>query len=254
MCESCCLADSQGISLEKLGFQKLRFDMSPSNTSEEALYHMQSFRPLARRNPNKVFERSPEFLAYHAKTRIFSDFWLPNYAVWNLDPMTKSDKPLSPFSRHKSEPDNEIFQNLKSFLSEEFHNADYRHCIYLSILGHIGNREEEENDGVPESLRKTLGKLIGIYTNEILPLVDMKQTYVMIHPDHGTKRRNLPWEEAAHDGFLWIWQPGGRKIPPVPFTGTLPTATWKILLATLCDILNIDLPGRSSPSLLSYAR
>lgn len=253
LCESCNLGDSEDIDLSDLGFQKLRFDMRPANTSDEALYHLQTFSPMERRNRKEIFTRTPEFLACHAKTRIFGDIWLPNFAVWNLDPLTKSDKPISIFSRHKSEPDNEIFRNFLDFMENEFHRSEYRHAIYLSILGHIGNREGEENRGIPATLSKTLSRLMEVFRQHVGPLVDWDNTFVFIHPDHGTKRMGVSWETATHDGFLWFRHPQGKQIKPPPFANGMPVATWKNILATICEILEVELPKNESVSLLRYA-
>lgn len=206
ICESLCWADAEGIDLPS--FRKLRFDLRPSDLSASTLWLMQTDDPVpadmwgnVHSGAVKVFSVPGKFLSNRIKTRIISNFWPAKFDPTFLDP--KCD--LSTAIKIRREPNAAHYAVLLDFLRNEWHSSDYRWLIYWSLIGHAecsDCRLEEENKGIPDTLRKTASEWFSILQRDVIPLLG-DDDLVLIHPDHGSARRNLPAKDAFESGFLY---------------------------------------------------
>jgi hypothetical protein len=219
--------DLCGTSLYEMGFAEMPMDGRPVTTSDAALFASETGVPYEKRpwitNPQKL-------LSSHIKTRIFARPFPSWCHAEALDPEavhTQREEfhvgsPLDPHSR--------IFNELRWFVTE-YWPRDVRHVMYWTTLGHADWRLGAENKGVPAKIPKTLVAMTEIIRG-LIREINMDETTVLIHPDHGTKRSVLSFEQAMFDSFIWVyprarWKPLGRDV------------TWDDVRATLCSELGV---------------
>ena len=146
------------------------------------------------------------------------------------------------------EPQAPIYTRFLQFLESDFYESDYRRVIYWSLIGHVNRRAEKENSGIPANLKQTFSLWADLILDEILPRVNFDNTVLMIHPDHGTRRKGRPMHQSVHDGWLWlrhtefeIGKVHDRRI------------SWRDYRRTVLDISRQDEPckGNNSISILT---
>ena len=91
---------------------------------------------------------------------------------------------------------------MQEFLRSEFYSGAVEHFIFWGRIGHVGVRARGENQGIPTTLAKTWRRNCDWLSEFVFPLVDWDRTVVLVHPDHGTRRRGLSLRESMHDGFV----------------------------------------------------
>jgi hypothetical protein len=204
------------------GFQVFDdFDLSPSGNSGTSFVCMDSEDDwdtvAAGKNPwsaafrNRVpaIETGRSWICNFVPTKIITPQWPGKWNITKLDPDSRAEDTCTMDS--PIEPETLIFARLLNFLESEFYNSQYQRVIYWTLIGHVKNRIGQENNGLPDNLRLTFKQLASLISNEVLPRLDMKNTVVMLHPDHGTWRNRKSYEESINDGWLWIHHPEMTK-------------------------------------------
>lgn len=212
ICESLNIYDIKDFSFEFMNESMFyKMNLGESDLSAKALYLMQgndnlpndmvSGDPFANNKPS-IFAEEGKFIANYVKTRIIANFWPFRWNPIYLDPKTH----LTGRHESKMEPLSHHYSFLLPFLKNEFYQSDYQHLIYWTATGHpqVKCRVDEEEIGIPISLKKTAQHWFKVIQEEIMPLIDKKNTILLIHPDHGTARKNMG-KEAIQDGFLYFY-------------------------------------------------
>ena len=247
VCESFNRYDVENIELP--GFKKFDFSTFPSNRSPSSLYFMECFSRCSEKSLKELnnwqrliqYKESDKFICDYVKTRMISYFWRPRHTRSSIDYgvddgtrentnaflLIQMDGSLEPESRN--------FKKMLKFLKEEFYSSDFQHLIYWSLIGHVNFRIGEENKGIPTTLNKTLQEWIGNIQEQVIPLIDMDNTIVMIHPDHGTRRKGMDFDKSLYDSFLWVHDPLDR------FQWNEESdINWADMRKTLCDIFSVN--------------
>ena len=217
ICESLNFKDVEQISLRNS--VKYHMDMRPSMLSATSLYLMQTGDPVPdmgnchSASEPCVFSPKGRLISNYVKTRIISNYWPRKFDASFLDPKSSIESGL----KICREPNSHHYPVLLDFLKHEFYDSDYQYLIYWSLIGHgecYDCRIDEENKGVPYTLRKTAAEWFRLIDKDILPLVK-QDTLVMIHPDHGTARKGQG-PEAYTDGFMFLYPKEMAKLIPTP--------------------------------------
>jgi hypothetical protein len=213
-------------------------DLEASEWSVKALYLMQKDDNLpelsvaTRESLPSIFIEEGKFIANYTRTRIFSNFWPKQWSPEYLDPKCN----VKSLHTHKIEPLTPYYPAFLSFLKDEFYKSDYAHVIYWSAIGHPGDcrRIEEENNGVPPCLKKTIKYWFELIQKEIIPLIDKENTIVLIHPDHKTAREGIDYKLAQSKGFLYFYP----KVNALLNNNTI--ITWKDIRKTIRNATGVD--------------
>ncbi len=201
ICESFNRYDLGNISLP--GVARFNFDTGPSTISHETLRLMM----------NLEFNESlsdPKCLSKKIKTRLISNFWPKHTDPKIIDPLASIECIEGrDNAKKKMEPDSSHFKTLLDFLDKEFYKSDYQWLIYWPYIGHAGMnlRLPEENSGIPKTCEKTLQSWFHTIKTMIFPRIEMDETIILIHNDHGTARIGRSFNEAMYDGFIFIKTP-----------------------------------------------
>jgi hypothetical protein len=248
ICESFNRYDTTDVVIP--GFKKLDFNLFPADKSQTALYLLETDtmpgneilddeKKLEIWKKKLKFSHARDFICDYVKTRMISYFWRPRHMRPSMDYGVVDDtvEYSNPFHMLKldgsAEPDSKNFKILKDFIEHEFYTSDFQHLIYWPLVGHLYFRMEGENSGVPYSLEKTFKHWIQTLEDHILPLIKMDETLVMIHNDHGTRRKGKPFWPMINDGFLYIHDPLDR-------VNCDWEVTWTDIRKTLCDNFGIN--------------
>ena len=81
--------------------------------------------------------------------------------------------------------------------------GDY--AIYWTLRGHVAIRQSCGFFCVPDDLRPDFDGMMDHVRNDVIPELP-EDCLLLVHNDHGTARRNKPWESAMFDGFLFANQ------------------------------------------------
>jgi len=173
------------------------------------------------------------FIFNFAKTRVISGpFWASSFDPRFFDPQkvryNRNARLPEPIAPH--------FEELKSFLRHDFYDSSYSHLIYWTNIGHagLGCRVKGEDQGIPVTISNTFKIWESLLLGEVIPLIDLNNTFLIMINDHGTRRVALSYEQSMYDGFLWAYDPRRR------IGKKREEATWADLRSTLCDLLGVE--------------
>lgn len=232
ICESFNRRDLHRVQLPPTlqAFHRASFDMRPAYDSVSALQLLQRGECRwfeDRRNAELVFDESQDLLALGHRTRLVAQRWPSQCNAGLLDPEAAAH--LIPTKQLDREGPH---WRVVDFLRYRFYRESYDHLIYWGTHGHVNHRQGAENSGVPRRLSRTLHHWLWLLERDVMPLVDLRRTAVLVHPDHGSARAGMDSRLAMTAGFLWAHAPGPLDFAAEYTWTSLRDLTRRLLRAT----------------------